>query len=94
MHYLTELAHKHGTDRGLIYKNRPGNGYTEIYGPILDEDIEGTKKVLELGAHKGQGLLMWQEYFPNAEIYGIEVLGPNNLWKSPKGPIAVTVSPG
>ena len=87
MHYLTELAHKHGTDRGLVYTvGKPGNGYTEIYGPLLDEGIEGIKKVLELGAHKGQGLLMWQEYFPNAEIYGIEIYESDNLWKSPEGP--------
>ncbi len=87
MHYLTELAHKHGTDRGLVYTvGKPGNGYTEIYGPLLDDGIEGTKKVLELGAHKGQGLLMWQEYFPNADIYGIEIFESDNLWKSPEGP--------
>ena len=29
---------------------------------------------------------MWQEYFQNAEIYGIEVFEPDNLWKSPEGP--------
>ena len=87
MHLLTELAHEFGNDRGDVYKEgKPGNGYTEIYGPLFEEGIEETKKVLELGAHKGQGLLMWQEYFPNAEIYGMEILESNNLWKAPEGP--------
>ena len=87
MQYLTELAHKHGTDRGLEYRHRhSGNGYTEIYGPIMGSIREDVRRVLEIGVHKGQGMLMWQEYFPNADIYGIEVFEPNNLWKAPEGP--------
>tara|TARA_B100000424_G_scaffold268081_1_gene262166 strand:- start:364 stop:1044 length:681 start_codon:yes stop_codon:yes gene_type:complete len=87
MHYLTELAHKYGTDRGTVFKHRStGHGYTEVWGPLFDPIKNDVKKVLEIGVHKGQGMLMWQEYFPNADIYGIEVFEPNNLWKAPEGP--------
>ena len=50
MHYLTELAHKHGTDRGLEYRHREsGNGYTEIYGPLMDNIRQDVKRILEIG---------------------------------------------
>ena len=89
MNYLTELAHKYNTDRGLLYNDSPrkGHGYTEVYGNLFDRVRYDIKKVLELGVHKGQGLMMWNDYFPNAEIYGIEKNEANNLHKAPEGPI-------
>ena len=31
------------------------------------------KKVLEIGVFRGHSLLMWHDYFPNAEIYGVDI---------------------
>ena len=89
MQYLTELAHKYNTDRGLLYNGstRKGHGYTEIYGELFKDVRNEVKKVLEIGVHKGQGLMMWNDFFPNAEIRGIEQFEANNLWKAPEGPV-------
>lgn len=34
---------------------------------------EKIKKVLEIGVDRGESLSMWKEYFPNAEIHGLDI---------------------
>ena len=34
---------------------------------------ERVKKILEIGVDRGESLSMWKEYFPNAEIHGLDV---------------------
>ena len=34
---------------------------------------ERVKKILEIGVDRGESLLMWKEYFPNAEIHGLDI---------------------
>lgn len=61
---LCELAVKHGTDKTRFHE------YTPVYYNLLkDREI---KKVLEIGVCEGASLRMWREFFPQAEIFGIE----------------------
>jgi hypothetical protein len=73
---LTKLAIKYGTDR------HPGSkhSYTPYYFKIFKDQRESIKKVLEIGVGEGPGLRMWQDFFPNALIYGAEV-DPNRLFE-------------
>lgn len=64
---LCELADKYGTDKGPAV-----HGYTAIYHWILKEIRPHVCGVLELGILKGASLRMWRDYFPNAEIYGVD----------------------
>lgn len=34
---------------------------------------EKVKKILEIGVDRGESLYMWEEYFPNAEIHGLDI---------------------
>lgn len=64
---LCELAHKYDTDK------RPGSGkhnYTPFYHYLLHD--KKVSKVLEIGADQGKSLRMWQEFFPSAQIWGID----------------------
>ena len=82
MHVLSKIAEQTGTDRGIDGKYKgSGNGhhYTEYYGPIFESKRDDATKILELGAYRGQGLMMWQEFFPKTNIWGIEVQEPDNL---------------
>jgi len=66
---LCALAEKYGTDK------RPeplGHGYTHYYHSLLGPQREMVHKVLEIGIDYGRSLFMWQEYFPNARIYGLD----------------------
>jgi hypothetical protein len=80
---LCEIAFKYGTDKcGQIC--RP---YTSFYYKLLKDKQETIKKVLELGIgyegniryshpnyRKGASLYMWRDFFPNAQIYGADVI--------------------
>jgi len=52
-----------------------GHCYAEIYD-ILFERIQHTaQNVLEIGIDKGGSILLWKNYFTNANIYGIDCNG-------------------
>jgi hypothetical protein len=81
---LCELAIKHGTDKF------PFHNYTKHYHEMFKDRRDTVKKVLEVGIGDdsmkntipdyvpGASLRMWEEYFPNAEIFGIDN-NPNSL---------------
>lgn len=66
--YLDELALKHGTDKASNFHN-----YTEVYRRYLEPRRWKTKNVLEIGVLGGASLRMWHDYFPNAEITGVDI---------------------
>lgn len=64
---LSDLALELDTDKGPQAHN-----YTEIYvhyfAPLRDKSI----KFLEIGIGNGRSVLMWEQYFPNAEFHFID----------------------
>lgn len=65
---LTELAEKYGTD-----KQTSQHDYMKMYERELGT-IE-VSSLLEVGIGSGKSLKMWREYYPLANIYGIEYIG-------------------
>jgi hypothetical protein len=63
---LSKLALKHGTDK---FKR---HNYTEIYFDFFKYLKNNKIKLLELGILNGDSLRMWREWFPNAEITGVD----------------------
>ena len=47
--------------------------YYDHYETHLAVDPNAVSAVLELGVHKGGSLLMWLGYFPNAQIFGVDL---------------------
>lgn len=71
MSLLHELAIKHVSDkRNHIYS---GQSYLDIYDEYLNATRLQAKCVLELGVYRGASLKMWADYFPNAQVWGIDV---------------------
>lgn len=74
---LCELGKKHGTDKVM-------GGYTVFYHTLFGPRRESIKKVVEIGigwpegmAHMpgykfGASLRMWRDYFPNAQVWGLD----------------------
>lgn len=49
-------------------------GYvTEFYNDLLTPRKFSCNKLLEIGIHYGQSILMWKDYFVNAEIHGLDI---------------------
>src|SRR6266496_4172672 len=87
---LCELGFKYGTDKSPLVS---GSYYTEFYYELLKDKKETIRKVLELGVGsqvtlqrvpenyiRGASLRMWRDFFPNAQIYGID-LSPTAIFQ-------------
>jgi hypothetical protein len=68
---LTELANLHNTDKG--YYNGIGHNFAEIYDNCLSSYREVYMNILEIGVWDGGSLRMWADYFPNANIHGVDL---------------------
>lgn len=65
---LTRLADKYGSDKGSSF-----HAFTGIYEGYLDPIRHDVRRVLEIGVWQGASLRMWRDYFPEAEVYGIDI---------------------
>jgi hypothetical protein len=79
---LCELAYKYGSDRCPRIKHH----YTPYYYELFKDRRNDIKKLLEIGIGfkedmkhvpdhyvTGAGLYMWRDFFPKAEIYGMDI---------------------
>lgn len=64
---LCEIARKFCTDKVT-------NGYTPHYHNAFGLIRKNITRVLEIGVKEGASLLTWEEYFPMADIYGVDKL--------------------
>jgi hypothetical protein len=67
MSELEQLFDKHGCDKGSKHKYH--TIYESIFEPLIDKEIN----ILEVGVLNGESLKVWLDYFPNANIYGIDI---------------------
>ena len=67
MSELRTLFDKWGCDKGR--KHGYEECYEQFFEPLKNENIN----ILEVGIFKGRSLEVFREYFPNAQIYGIDV---------------------
>ena len=71
---LDALALKYGTDKGTKPSGRlTPKGYTRVYEPLLAPIRNTPITLLEIGVQFGASLKMWEDYFPNARIFGIDI---------------------
>lgn len=61
--HLEALAAKYGTDK-------LEHGYIPFYVEHLPKE---PKRILEIGVKEGRSMQMWSNYFPNAEIHGLDL---------------------
>jgi len=66
---LDALAQKYKIDKKIEDGN---HGYVKIYHSLLNEKRDKVKKVMEIGIHLGGSLRMWRDFFPFAEVYGLD----------------------
>lgn len=73
---LSFLAEKYNS-------NKLWHNYTSFYERLFF-DKKNIKSFLEIGIAEGSSLLMWQDYFPNATIYGIDLFIHENIKNQPR----------
>ena len=63
---LHKIGLKYGTDKTY-------NGYTILYHMHFNTIRTNVSSILEIGIQNGNSLRMWEEYFPNSIIYGVDI---------------------
>lgn len=73
---LCEIGKKYDTDkssqRSNVTNSRHCHPYTLFYDGLFKNKKNDDLSIAELGILDGASLLMWKEYFSNANIYGFE----------------------
>ena len=83
---LDDLFLHFGTDKSNSKKNEELNahGYTNFYKKHLDSFKNKQIKILEIGAFSGASAAAFAKYFPNSEIYCIDINISNFKYQSKK----------
>jgi len=69
---LDEIGQKHGTDKRTGASAKM-HGYLPHYDFFFRELRDQKISLLEVGVYHGASLAMWRDYFPNAEIVGVDI---------------------
>jgi hypothetical protein len=65
---ISWLAAVYGSDKGAI-----SHGYVDHYERYLTGLRSNARRVLEIGIYRGASLQMWRDFFPHAEVYGLDI---------------------
>ena len=72
MNHLCALGLKYDTDKSPYWRGNTGHPYTPFYAELFMG--KHVKRLMEIGVCTGASLRMWEEFFPEAEIYGLDVV--------------------
>lgn len=76
-----EICIKNGADKASSHPVK-GHGYAphydEAFYPFRNEKI----KLLEIGVGGGESIKSWLEYFPEAHVYGCDIVSDTNPWNT------------
>ena len=75
---LTQLGVHYNTNKAFYH------GYTRFYDNLLSKRRESLQTMLEIGIDTGASMLMWRDYFSNAQIYGIDLVIPSAVQNQPR----------
>jgi hypothetical protein len=65
---LDQIGLRHGTDKSSNCHDYL-RFYETFFAPLRDRPL----KILEIGVYNGQSLMTWRDYFPKAEIVGVDI---------------------
>ena len=65
---LEELVDNTRTDKNTTHS------YLPLYQQLLESKKETAQNVLEIGISLGGSIKLWNQFFPNATVYGVEIL--------------------
>jgi hypothetical protein len=74
---LVELCRQFPTDKCPYHHN-----YVEIYETLFGRMRNAAIRFLEIGVLHGNSVRLWEAYFPNAQIYGLDIDESTTKYKS------------
>ena len=77
MNTLDAIFNKHRTDKGS--KHGAAHNYASIYSTYLETIRDKELRFLEIGVDFGNSIWAWEEYLPNATIFGADAADKSHL---------------
>lgn len=71
---LVDLADNSRTDKNTTHS------YLPLYQKLLVNKKETAKNVLEIGIFNGGSIKLWNDFFVNATVYGLDTMNINDVW--------------
>ena len=68
---ISEILKKYKRATDKIWHHRYGKAYDDLFSRF---DRKAPLNIMEVGTQKGATLLAWKEYFPNANVYGVDIV--------------------
>ena len=75
---LENLVDSTKTDKNTIHS------YLPLYQQLLIGKKETAKNVLEIGILHGGSIKLWNDFFTNANIYGLDIMNNHYVWEGIK----------
>jgi cephalosporin hydroxylase len=76
---LEEIVDNSRTDKNTSHS------YLPLYQNLLISKKETAKNVLEIGiCHGGGSIKLWNDFFTNANVYGLDIMNIDNVWEGIK----------
>jgi hypothetical protein len=75
---LEEIADNSRTDKNTTHS------YLPLYQKLLVSKKETAKNVLEVGIYHGGSIKLWNDYFTNANVYGLDIIPIEEVWEGIK----------
>ena len=71
---LLSLINDARTDKNTTHS------YLELYQYLLESKKETAKNVLEVGIDRGGSIKLWNDFFTNATVYGLDIMPTEKVW--------------
>lgn len=75
---LEQLVNNAKTDKNTLHS------YLPLYQKLLEGKQETARNVLEIGIQSGGSIQLWNAFFPNATVHGVDVMHISSVWESLK----------
>ena len=75
---LLEIVDNNKTDKNTTHS------YLGLYQELLFSKKETAKNVLEVGIYNGGSIKLWNDFFVNANVYGLDIMNTNEVWEEIK----------
>ena len=75
--------YENGILKGYTDKNTD-HSYIDVYTELFKDKRATANKVLEIGIYYGGSMVLWEQYFEKAHIYGLDINGALGLESKPR----------
>ena len=71
---LEEIVNNSRTDKNTVHS------YLPLYQNLLINKKKTALNVLEVGIYHGGSIKLWNDFFTNATVYGLDIMSIDNVW--------------